>query len=205
MTRNRRQNRVSGYDYSQGGYYFVTVCTQDRIEWFGEIKKGEMVLNDIGKMAHQLWNEIPFYYSGIHLDTFVVMPNHIHGIIIIESSVGTTPCGCPTRNEFGQTQMFGQTRGSVPTDKLSLSDVISRYKSLVTKKYIDGVRQYNWTAFNKKLWQRSFYDCIIRNETSLNQICQYITNNPRQWDTDIENIKNYGNKNNDVDVERFGQ
>ncbi|MEA2108657.1 MAG: transposase, partial [Pseudomonadota bacterium] len=91
-THYRRSIRLRGYDYSQPGVYFVTICTQSRKCLFGGIVAAEMVLNDAGRMVETVWNEIPGYYPGIYTDTFQIMPNHIHGIIVI---VGAGPCACP--------------------------------------------------------------------------------------------------------------
>ncbi len=88
---HRRSIRLGGYDYSRDGYYYVTICVQDRFCLFGKIFNGQMNLNSAGKMVRNIWNQIPVHYQGIDVDQFVIMPNHIHGIII----VGATPCGCP--------------------------------------------------------------------------------------------------------------
>ncbi len=91
---HRRSIRLKGYDYSSNGAYFITVCTQNRVCLFGDIDQGEMVLNDAGKMVQDIWIEIPEYYDGIEIDTFQIMPNHIHGIIVL---VGAVPRACPRR------------------------------------------------------------------------------------------------------------
>ena len=84
---HRRSIRLRGYDYSQKGLYFVTICTQDRLCLFGDIENGEMNLNDAGKMVRTIWDQIPAHYCGVEIDQFVVMPNHIHGIVIIVGAV----------------------------------------------------------------------------------------------------------------------
>ena len=99
--KNRRSIRLKEYDYTQAGFYFITICTQNRICLFGKIENGEMALNDAGKMIQTAWNEIPIYYNGFDVDEFVVMPNHIHGIIKIKHNnpnptVDTAiKCHCP--------------------------------------------------------------------------------------------------------------
>ncbi len=175
--RNRRSIRLWGYDYSQAGAYFVTICTQKRACLFGDIIDGNMVLNDAGRMVDIVWNEIPKYYAGIDIDAFQIMPNHIHGIIVIV--VGAGPCACPDT---------GQPQGVAPTTAgLSLPDVVHRFKTLTTKRYADGVKQHNWPRFPGKLWQRNYYEHIVRNENELNRIRQYIINNPVKWELDREN------------------
>lgn len=164
---HRQSIRLKGYDYSRNGAYFITVCVQNRICLFGDIDQGEMILNGAGKMVQNIWDEIPKYYDGIEIDTFQIMPNHIHGIIVI---VGAGPRACPNN---GVSQ-----RG------LSLPDAMHRFKTLTTKKYIDGVKQHHWPPFERKLWQRNYYEHIIRDEQSLHKIREYIMNNPRDWERD---------------------
>ena len=169
---HRKSIRLKGYDYSQPGWYFVTICTQNHELLFGYIKNGKMVLNDPGIMIKNIWNEIPQFYHGIDIGIHQIMPNHLHGIINI-TNVATDPCVCPD---------FGQSLGLAPT--ISLPEVVQRFKSLTTKHYIGGVKQYNWCRFNKKLWQRNYYEHVIRDEKDLNRIQQYIIENPLKWQDD---------------------
>jgi len=195
---HRRSIRLKGYDYSQAGAYFVTICTQNRECLFGDILNEEMILNDAAMMIQTVWDEMSRHYSGIETDEFVVMPNHVHGIVII---VGAGPCACPDykhamqNKETGQPQDHktgqpqiretGQPQGVAPT--LSLPDVVHRFKTMTTKRYTDGVRQHGWLRFPGKLWQRNYYEHIIRNENELNRIREYIVNNTLQWEMDREN------------------
>ncbi|GKT06731.1 transposase [Desulforhabdus sp. TSK] len=189
--RNRRSIRLQGYDYSQAGAYFVTICTQNRECLFGEIVDGEMRLNAAGVMVQTVWDEIPVHYSGIDIDEFVVMPNHIHGIIAI---VGAAPCGRPFRGQAhdgqarnappqGGQARGGQARGPAPT-RLSLSDVVHRFKTMTTKLYVDGVKQSGWPPFPGRLWQRNYWEHIVRNQSEMDRIREYILNNPAQWELD---------------------
>jgi len=147
---------------------------------FGEIVDGGMRLNDIGIIIFQTIEEIPKYYSNIEVDIFSVMPNHIHLIICI---VGADPCVRPIKN--------GQTRGFAPTEKqLSLPQIIQRFKSLTTKKCIDGVKQNILIPFENRIWQRNYYEHIIRNEKSYDEIYSYIESNPSTWGRDMNNPKN---------------
>ena len=179
---NRKSNRLQHYDYVQAGYYFVTICTQHRKELFGEIIDNQMVTNRAGEMVATTWNELPKFYHGIQIDQFQMMPNHIHGIIVL---VGDGPCAVP--NEPGIIP-DGQPQGVVPT--LSLSNVVHRFKTLTTRLYIQGVHKDGWKPFNTKLWQRSFYDHVIRDEQSLHDIREYIQNNPLNWELDENNPRN---------------
>jgi len=181
---HRQSLRLRDYDYSQNGYYFVTICVYNRQNLFGCVDNGKMILNESGEMIKRIWKQIPSKYYGIQIDEFIIMPNHIHGIIIINHNVGAGPCACP---DMLYHEVIGRPQGAAPTWRLSLSDIIHRYKSFTTKGYIDGVRKYHWPSFNLRLWQRSFYDHVIRDEISLNKIREYIINNPAQWDIDKEN------------------
>ena len=178
MQSKRKSQRKYGYDYSQPGYYAVTVCTQNRSCLFGVIENDGMLLNDAGRMIDKTWDEIPVHYPGIELDVMQIMPNHLHGIIVVRE-VGTAPRGRPNPGTVN-----GQAQGPVPTGCISLLDVMERFKSLTTKRYIDGVRAHGWHFFSGKLWQRSYHDRIIRNETELNKIRTYICNNPVDWESD---------------------
>ncbi|MDF1500849.1 MAG: transposase [Anaerolineales bacterium] len=205
--KGRRSIRLPGYDYSQPGAYFVTICTQGRACVFGEIVDGEMQLNAAGRMVKTVWDDIPTHYPGVDIDACVIMPNHIHGIIVL---VGAAPRGRPNigadgrpgvglggnpdsgrPHEAGQPQGTGQPQGAgqpqgvAPT--ISLPDVVHRFKTMTTKRYADGVYQSGWTPFPGRLWQRGYYEHIIRNEESLGRIRAYIEANPLAWALDREN------------------
>ncbi|MBI4309126.1 MAG: transposase, partial [Candidatus Omnitrophica bacterium] len=155
---NRRSIRLKGYDYAQAGAYFVTVCEHNRECLFGKIADGEMALNNAGRMIQNVWDEIPKHYPDIDIDQFQIMPNHIHGIVVI---VGAGPRACPDNAQpsinrqplpdNGKPRIDGQPRGVAPT-VLSLCDVVHRFKTLTTKKYCDGVKHHWWPTFNGKLW-----------------------------------------------------
>ena len=159
---HRRSIRLKGYDYSREGAYFITVCTKDK-EWlFGDVINGEMQLNDIGNVALQCWKDIPKHFPNVVLDEFIVMPNHIHGIVIF--NVGAKNISLL---QHGTTMTIGS--------------VIRGFKIGITK----------WARANgasHSPWQRNYYEHIIRNETELNKIREYIINNPVNWETD-ENYK----------------
>jgi putative transposase len=192
---HRRSIRLKGYDYRQAGAYFVTICTQDRAFLFGYVAHGEMRLNEAGKMVCDAWNDLPAFYLGVQTDAFIVMPNHIHGIIILaeadprvcpaQPSVGVGPRAYP-----GQPQEMGQPQGVAPT--LGLPDVVHRFKTMTTKRYADGVKRLGWEPFRGRLWQRNYYEHIIRNEESLNRIREYILTNPMRWALDRENPHRVG-------------
>ena len=196
---HRRSIRLKGYDYSSKGMYYITLCVNKRLCLFGDIEDGEMKLNDAGKIVDRIWQEIPKYYPFVEIDEHTLMPNHLHGIIILNNeNVGAPPCGRPLMNpDNGQAQgpangKYGQAQGPAPTVKrLSLGDVVGRFESFTMYQYILGIKNHQWKPFHKKLWQRNYYEHIIRNENELNKIRKYIIDNPLNWEADEENPKNW--------------
>ena len=162
MKYNRKSIRLDKYDYSENGYYFVTICTQNRWNIFGEIKNKKMISNDIGKMVFKIWNEIPNNYFGIEIDEFILMPDHLHGILVINKNLRMDDLS------------NGRTQGSAPT----LGIIIKKFKTLTTKIFIDNIKQNNWPRFDKRLWQRNYYERIIRDEREYFIKKQYIKSNP---------------------------
>jgi putative transposase len=190
MKHHRRSIRLAAYDYAQAGAYFVTVCAQNRECAFGEVVDAEMVLNEPGRMVATVWRELPHHYPGVEVDTLVVMPNHVHGIIML---VGAGPCARPDVGAGPRAcpdGVSGQPRGVAPT--MSLPDVVHRFKSLTTARYRRGVLQDRWPPFSGRLWQRNYYEHVIRNEEELDAIRQYVADNPGRWEEDSENPDNVG-------------
>ena len=178
----RRSLRLRGYDYSWAGAYFVTVCTHNRACLFGEIVNGEMQLNDVGRMVATHWRSLSKRFSSVQPDALVVMPNHMHGIIAL-IDVGAALVAAQGRARRITPPRRATTRVA-PT--ASLGRVIGAYKSLTTVAYARGVKMWGWTPFAGKLWQRNYYEHIIRNETDLNRVRQYIMDNPARWAEDPE-------------------
>jgi putative transposase len=173
--RSRRSIRLQGYDYSQAGAYFFTVCTRCRECIFGDVVTGQMQPNDMGRIVQSVWNSLPRVYDGIELDTFVVMPNHVHGIIIIRSAVGAI-------HESPLQMERATPRPIVHRRRMLVSKIIGRFK-MVSAKQVNILRKSSGTA----LWQRNYYEHVVRDEVSLTRIRQYIVDNPAQWEFDEEN------------------
>lgn len=175
----RKKLRLPDYDYSQEGWYFVTICVKDRKCLFGEVVNGEMVLNEVGKIVDREWNKTSEIRKNVSLDVCIVMPNHIHGIIIIESqNVGV--CRWQTRTKRG-------------LESQSIGSLINHFKSACTKQ----IKIFFPEKFEQPLetiWQRNYYEHVIRNEKSLNEIQNYILNNPLKWEYDKENPARKSNK-----------
>lgn len=196
--RNRKPLRLKDYDYSQDGCYFVTICTKDRINYFGEIIDGKMELNDYGKIAEKLWKGISNQFSNIILDEFVIMPNHIHGIIMIindfagnpskEKSLKAINAKSNTNNDFPKNipKMYSLQK-TEHRSKMLLSKIIQAYKKTVSIR-INNVNKKSGIKIN--IWHKSFYDHIIRNGNDLQNTQAYIFYNPVKWEFDKENLNN---------------
>jgi REP element-mobilizing transposase RayT len=193
---HRHSIRLKGYDYSRAGFYFMTMNTQNRLQLFGKIQDGVMLLSPAGEMVQQIWQEIPQFYKRFELHDYIVMPDHFHAILVIKNeeslvgadAVGAGPRACPINQknpeEKGQPESTGQPQGAAQTIQgaaQTVGDLIARFKSLTTYKYIQGVRQDGWPPFEKRLWQRNYYEHIIRSERAYHIISAYIRNNPARW------------------------
>jgi putative transposase len=159
---HRRSIRLQGFDYSRSAAYFVTICVQNRECLFGTIPESgeQVILNDAGQMVSAEWLALPTRFPSILLDEFIVMSNHFHGIIYICTD---------------------------SIDNLTLGKIIGAFKSIVTNHYINGVKNKNWKPFDRRLWQRNYYEIILRDDSALQKIQQYIQNNPFTWQTDSLN------------------
>ena len=223
MRGNRHSIRLRGYDYSQDGFYFVTICTQYRAMMFGRVENGEMVLNDAGEMVKRWYLETQNKFPNIVCREMVVMPNHIHCIWQILSPIpivgadhrvrpgnddtgagteinvgadhrvhpGNDDTGAGTEINVGADHRVrpgndddctgrGEHVGS-PLPGLPLPVVVQWFKTMTTNEYIRGVKQLGWKPFVKRLWQRNYWEHIIRNEHTYEQIANYILSNPKNW------------------------
>jgi REP element-mobilizing transposase RayT len=202
---HRKSIRLKGYDYSQAGFYFITIVTQNRNHLFGEISNQKMNLNDAGKMIKNEWLKISNRFENTKLHEYIIMPNHFHSILEI---VGATLVVAPIKKQpqmnkqavngkmngemENDGKMDGQPQGIAPTDNptdnpttdKTVGDIIGAFKSITSNEYIRGVKNNNWQRFEAKLWQRNYWEHIIRNENEYNRIAQYIINNPQKWGND---------------------
>lgn len=171
---NRRNIRLQGYDYSSEGLYFVTICVQNRLCLFGKIVEDEMILNDAGRIVNDTWHDLPNHNPNIELDAWCIMPNHVHGIIIIKNIEYVGVDSKSTQNN-DWTDLE-----SVPTRKHhGLPEIIRQFKSFSTRR----INKLQYTA-GSIVWQRNYYEHIIRNNNSYLKIVDYINNNPCNWETD---------------------
>ena len=182
----RHSIRLPGYNYSQEGWYFITICTQKHLCLFGEIAEDRMRLSDAGLMIDLWWRKLIGKFLHVQLDGYVIMPNHFHGIIY----VGAALCGRPDNqreklyksNKIAYNRQ-GQSHGIAPT----IGDIVNWFKTMTTNQYIRGVKINRWKPFPGRLWQRNYYEHIIRDEKELNHFRQYISDNPINWKIDEEN------------------
>ncbi len=163
---HRRSIRLPGYDYTAAGGYFITICTQHRECLFGEVVNGEMRLNEAGTMVAECWQWLPTQYPQVEIDVWVVMPNHFHGILFIADAGRGGSRTAPT----------------IQTREKPLGRLIGAFKTVSTKR-LNLLRH----TPGMPLWQRNYYEHIIRNEDDLNAICHYIANNPLRWAEDENN------------------
>jgi len=165
---HRQSIRLQGYDYSQAGVYYVTLCTTAKQCLFGDVVVDKVALNVYGNIAEACWMGISTHFSDVQLDEFVVMPNHLHGIIVITSTARATHAS-PLQQRPGPARR-------------SLGAIMGSFKSAATKQ-INLVRN----SPGEPIWQRNFYEHIVRSDANLNAIRQYIQANPARWAEDNEN------------------
>jgi putative transposase len=165
---HRRSIRLKHYDYAKNGYYFITICSKDRDCIFGELNVGALLvcaqnmiaLSNAGKIIDYHWLNIPNQYENAFLDEYIIMPNHIHGIIIIDKEKRAQASSAPT-----------------------ISQILRSFKSKSAIEYLKHIKDNNLNL-SEKIWQRNYYERIIRNENELNKIRKYIIENPLKWEDD---------------------
>lgn len=197
---HRRSIRLKEYDYSSSGYYFITICCQNHECFFSQVGAPQVVaqshpypnqsphiptpdlspndiltqtfqtsLNDAGKMIQAEWEALPDRFSNIELHAYIVMPNHFHAIMEI-------------RPENTETTAVDKHESEVQSQRTyTLGEILAAFKSLTTVKYIEGVKTSSWKRFDGKLWQRNYYEHIIRTSAAFDNITNYIINNPAKW------------------------
>lgn len=181
-TIHRRQSiRLQGYDYSQAGAYFITICTHNRAPLFGEIIDGVMVLNTAGQIVEKYWCAIPEHFPQVTLDEFVVMPNHVHGIITVGANNHLPLHYFPLQSNETPTQSNETPRPLQHGTSRTIGSMVRGFKIGVTR----------WFRVNTDIhlvWQRNYYEHIIRNEDAYLKIAEYIQTNPQRWDTDTYHV-----------------
>ena len=171
---HRRAIRMEDYDYSQEGFYFITICIQKYKCLLGSVSGNNLTINEAGKMVETEWEALPQRFPNIQLHEYISMPNHFHAIIEILH-----------KEEITLVPIHEQSNAK---KSKTLFSIIDAFKSITTVKYIHGVKDFDWRRFENKLWQSSYYEHIIRNYESHQKIADYIVNNPVNWKEDKLNI-----------------
>ena len=180
--KRRRSIRLKGYDYSQPGAYFVTICTRDRAVLLDNPRAISII--------QKWWDALPKRFPGARTDEFVVMPNHIHGIIFLES----LGADAALRSNRAQSARIATINSGVTSQlrpqKPALPKIVQWFKTMSTNEYIKGVSERKFEPFSRSLWQRNYYEHIIRDEADLESVRQYVMENPNRWEEDEDNPKN---------------
>ena len=182
VTPIRRCLRLPGYDYSQAGAYFVTLCAHHRECFFGEVLDGRMRMNAAGEMVARWLSEVQYKFPNAKIDAHIVMPNHVHAIVVLRGAVGADLRVRPPEETV--TNADGDTTGA--HKGAPLPRIVQWIKTMATNGYMHGVESQGWPPFPGRLWQRSYYDHIIRDENDLRRAREYIEMNPARWAEDEE-------------------
>ncbi|MDX1995408.1 MAG: transposase [bacterium] len=183
---HRRTIRLQSYDYTQNGAYFLTICTHQREHLFGEVAEGMMQLSEFGHIVTECWDAIPHHFPHVECDAFVVMPNHIHGILVIVDApkrdhlTADVPVGA---QHAAPLQTTNRTNLRPKVAPGSLGAIVRSFKSAATKG-INHLREVEGAS----VWQKNYYERVIRDESELNATRTYIQNNPLHWSDDRENL-----------------
>ena len=201
---SRKSLRLENYDYSSSGLYFITISVQNKLCLFGEIQNSKMNIFESGEMIEKYWLELENKFDNVKLHNFIIMPNHFHGILEIKKTNKNcdckicrgTPCGYPDNNINWYSDNWNNiennnfntnnqgTHKGCPYNKIVLWNIIWAFKSETTNAYIKLVYENKANPFNKKLWQRNFYEHIIREEKEYLKIAEYIEHNVEEWEED---------------------
>ncbi len=210
---HRRSIRLKGYDYASAGAYFITICAQNRERMFGAVDKEGMQLNGAGRMVERWCRELPNKFPGIIADRHVVMPDHFHCIIILGAGttgadymatgnigtdkiaadhIGADRCvGPESADHSGQTHRSAQTvmqQNPGESGNPGIPGIIQWFKTMTTNEYIRGVRNAGWRPFDRRLWQRNYYEHIVRQDGSIDRIRKYIDDNPARWHANANDL-----------------
>ncbi len=185
----RRSLRLPAYDYAQAGAYFITICTRNRERVLGEVVDGRMRPNEFGDLAGHTWEGLPRHYPGVRLDAWVVMPNHLHGILMLDDAgservqrVDSIPDHTGVR---GEEVVGGAPRAGLkpaPTSRHGVPEIVRGFKTFSARR-INVLRGTVGVPF----WQRGYFEHVVRDQSGLDRIRRYIEENPLRWDIDPEN------------------
>jgi REP element-mobilizing transposase RayT len=177
MNYERKPHRLTNWDYSSDGIYYITICCFEKHSYLGTVCNNNVDLSEIGAISSGYWVDIPNHFPHVKLDEFIIMPNHIHGILILDKSIALNRLDVPDY-EVPCHGIIPQQRKNIncfsQPIKNSVSVIINQYKSSVK-------RWCNKNGFTNFQWQSRFYDQILHNEIALEKVREYIHNNPQNW------------------------
>ncbi|XGV96356.1 MAG: transposase [Leptolyngbya sp. BL-A-14] len=177
---HRRSIRLPGYDYSSSGAYFITICTHQRACLFGAVVDGEMQLNECGQIVRSYWLKLPNHHSHLHLDKFVIMPNHVHGILVLtDNPVGAGFDVKATSHSNQSLAKPAPTNASAHMKRHGIPEIIRGFTTFSAR----CINQHR-KMIGVPVWPRNYYEHIVRNDESLRRLRQYIHNNPLSWQED---------------------
>jgi len=185
---HRKLNRLATGDYSRPGWYFVTVCSKERRKLFGEIVDKKMVLNKLGLIIRSKILKIPNHFKGVDVDSFVVMPNHVHMLIWVKFvSVGNAYMRSKNKDKLDRNAYMRSVLNVNKSLDIKLRFDVNKAKMLVPK-VVQNFKAAVSREYGMKIWQKSYYDKIIRNKVMLDKVNRYIKDNPKMWDRDRNNL-----------------
>ena len=167
---HRRSIRLPDFDYASEGWYFITLCTQNRDNLFGEIQDDKPCHNPAGEMINHWWNKITEKFKGVVLGEYVIMPNHFHALVYLP-----------------ETEKFSEPVQKTNT-KIVLSQVVRWFKTMTTNEYIRRVKAGEFLPFEKRIWHRNYFERVVRNQEEFDKIDLYIRQNPEKWVTHPDNL-----------------
>ena len=177
----RRSVRLKSFDYSQPAAYFVTVCARDRKSLFGQIVLGKALLNVLGDIVNECWREIPVHFPGVELPIHVVMPNHLHGVLVFHTRARHA---VPLQIDLGAASLASDVEAFGTPRERSIPTVVRSFKAAVTKRARQVLRRPNL-----EVWQRGYYEHLIRDHEDFQNTWDYIRWNPQRWEFDEENMR----------------
>jgi len=164
---HRQGLRLKGYDYSQAGAYFVTICAHGKACLFGDVIGSEVKVNELGRKVQAVWDDLPVHYPHVATDAFVVMPNHVHGVVVLRDvGAGFKPARTA---EYAHTALR----------RHGLSEIVRAFKTFSARR----INEFRETS-GAPVWQRNYYEHIIRDDADYNRIAEYVANNPKRWAED---------------------
>ena len=181
MLHNRRSIRLKGYDYSQKGIYFITLCCQDKQHFFGEIQNGNMILNELGEIIKEEWEKTPLIRTNISLGAYIIMPDHFHAILHIDQQITKKEDYTPNQFKSPSNTIGAIIRGFKGATTFRIKKFNSGREERAVGAYCN-TPQLSPIPSSLKIWQRNYFEKIVRDQRAYDNITQYIIDNPKKWE-----------------------